>query len=135
MRFKQNYKRVENVSSSPMADIAFLLIIFFMVSAVFSVRKGIDFKIPQQEDESVTEEKAVLIDIAQEGQISINAQNVLLTGVKPLIKETSKQGRRGRVDVGTSGSPGLRRPKKKALLLGHLTGSKPAPSNPARPTR
>ena len=34
------------IPTSSMADIAFLLIIFFMVTAVFSATKGLAFRLP-----------------------------------------------------------------------------------------
>ena len=49
-----------------MADIAFLLIIFFMVTAVFSATKGLELKLPsddEQENRQVEEEEAVFIHV------------------------------------------------------------------------
>ena len=37
------------IPTASMADIAFLLIIFFMVTAVFSATKGLDFALPKEE--------------------------------------------------------------------------------------
>jgi biopolymer transport protein ExbD len=39
------------IPSSSMADIAFLLIVFFMTTTVFSESIGIHFGLPQEQDE------------------------------------------------------------------------------------
>ena len=54
------------IPTASMADIAFLLIIFFMVTAVFSATKGLELKLPNDEDEQKTqveEEEAVFIHV------------------------------------------------------------------------
>jgi len=42
-----------SIPTSSMADIAFLLIIFFMVTSVFSATKGLEFVLPTDEPETV----------------------------------------------------------------------------------
>jgi biopolymer transport protein ExbD len=49
-----------------MADIAFLLIVFFMVTSVFSVTRGLEFQLPRnepQQPQDTTAEEAVHIHI------------------------------------------------------------------------
>ena len=40
----------EDIPTSSMADIAFLLIIYFMVTTTFTATRGLDFALPQEED-------------------------------------------------------------------------------------
>ena len=55
------------IPTSSMADIAFLLIIFFMVTAVFSATKGLEFMLPKDDNEAPPEsEEAVLTRTHQE---------------------------------------------------------------------
>ena len=65
MKFKRKEAPAE-IPTSSMADIAFLLIIFFMVTAVFSATKGLEFKLPSNEDDSKPPEteEAVFIKVA-----------------------------------------------------------------------
>ena len=49
MRIKRNNVD-EEIPTSSMADIAFLLIIYFMVTTTFAATRGIDFSLPQEED-------------------------------------------------------------------------------------
>ena len=57
-----------SIPSDSMADIAFLLIIFFMLTTTFSVNKGFDFGIPPLEQTSATDSESrpavtVIVDI------------------------------------------------------------------------
>jgi len=64
------------IPTSSMADIAFLLIIFFMVTAVFSATKGLDFKLPSNEDNDnpAESEEAVFIKVAADSSISVDCK-------------------------------------------------------------
>lgn len=57
-----------SIPTSSMADIAFLLIIFFMVTSVFSATKGLEFALPTDDHESVDREArdAVFIHVQAE---------------------------------------------------------------------
>jgi len=57
MKFKRK-KPDADIPMASMADIVFLLIIFFMLSTTFSVNKGFDFGIPPKEQESTTESES-----------------------------------------------------------------------------
>lgn len=64
------------IPTSSMADIAFLLIIFFMVTAVFSATKGLEFELPSDEDKQreTEQEEAVFIKIAPDGSILVDCK-------------------------------------------------------------
>jgi biopolymer transport protein ExbD len=63
------------IPTSSMADIAFLLIIFFMVTAVFSATKGLDFKLPKAEENAPPdEEEAVFIKVAPDESITVDCK-------------------------------------------------------------
>lgn len=55
-----------SIPTSSMADIAFLLIIFFMVTTVFSATKGIELKFPDTEEPDPEPESAVFIEVRPE---------------------------------------------------------------------
>lgn len=64
-------KESPEIPTSSMADIAFLLIVFFMVTSVFSVTRGLEFQLPRQEPttQDQTPEEAVHIHIAKSGTL------------------------------------------------------------------
>ena len=57
-------KRLQEINASTMADIAFLLLVFFLVTTTIDVDKGITVKLPPWTDEPPPE-------------IDINERNVL----------------------------------------------------------
>jgi biopolymer transport protein ExbD len=71
------------IPTSSMADIAFLLIIFFMVTAVFSATKGLDFKLPSEETKppDTESEEAVFIKVAPDGSVEVDCKPMALEGI------------------------------------------------------
>lgn len=58
------------IPTSSMADIAFLLIVFFMITSVFAVTRGLEFQLPRDEPDQpqdATAEEAVHIQISASG--------------------------------------------------------------------
>jgi len=63
------------IPTASMADIAFLLIIFFMVTAVFSATKGLDFKLPKDDNTAPPEkEDAVFIKVNPDSSLSVDCK-------------------------------------------------------------
>ncbi len=78
MKLKRR-EQISEIPTSSMADIAFLLIIFFMVTAVFSATKGLDFKLPKEEEQKETEEEeAVFIQVAADGSVTVDCKPMQL---------------------------------------------------------
>ena len=73
LRFRRAPRTQAFVPTASMADIAFLLIIFFMVTAEFSVRKGMVFSVSAKgaiSNESPDDALVVALDAA--GHLSLN---------------------------------------------------------------
>jgi biopolymer transport protein ExbD len=70
-----------------MADIAFLLLIFFMVSTVFVRYRGLSLRLPQAEvtEEIKTRRNITHIWVARDGKIAIDDLIVDLGSVGPMI--------------------------------------------------
>jgi biopolymer transport protein ExbD len=71
------------IPTASMADIAFLLIIFFMVTAVFSATKGLDFALPKEEQQppDTDQEEAVFIKVAPDGSLTVDCKPMELGGI------------------------------------------------------
>jgi len=67
MKIKREKEKPE-IPTASMADIAFLLIVFFMITSVFSVTRGLEFQLPRQDQVAEsTPEEAVHIRIEPAG--------------------------------------------------------------------
>jgi biopolymer transport protein ExbD len=78
----------DEIPTSSMADIAFLLIIYFMVTTTFAATRGIDFALPKEEDTPpmIEKEEAVLIEIQPTDQLLVDGQPMQLDKVLDYLK-------------------------------------------------
>ena len=77
------------IPTASMADVAFLLIIFFLVASFYSVTRGIQFSLPKHEAEAFTvePEAAVLIEVAASGTLTVDQRPMRLADVQPYLRE------------------------------------------------
>jgi len=86
MNFERNQKIESNVPTSSMADIAFLLLIFFMVTTIFKMEDGLNVTLPRAETAQKQErEKIMHIWIDAGGRISINDKIVDVLQVEDIL--------------------------------------------------
>ena len=90
MRFRRNSGVDAEVPNSSMSDIAFLLLIFFMVTTAFAARKGIDFRLPgtseEEQELDKKELKAITIKVMASGRMVVNGQPMNLSEIQPFLK-------------------------------------------------
>lgn len=62
------------IPTASMADVAFLLIIFFLVASFYSVTRGIQFSLPKHDEAALTAEPdaATLIEVAANGALTVD---------------------------------------------------------------
>ena len=86
MKLKRGSVNDETPTAS-MADIAFLLIIYFMVTTTFAATRGIDFSLPQEDNSPlVDKEESVLIEIQPGGVLLVDNKPLPLDGVLEYLK-------------------------------------------------
>lgn len=80
-----------------MADIAFLLIVYFMVTTTFAATRGLDFALPKDDDTPpiVEKEDSVLIDIQSDGRLIVDQKpmelNEILEYLGPKLANNPKK--------------------------------------------
>jgi len=90
-------KPSDEIPTSSMADIAFLLIIYFMVTTTFAATRGLDFALPKDDDNPpiVEKEDSVLIDIQPSGQLLVDQKtmtaNEIVGYLKPKLENNPKK--------------------------------------------
>jgi biopolymer transport protein ExbD len=72
------------IPTASMADVAFLLIIFFLVASFYSVTRGIQFSLPKHDEAALTAEPeaAVLIEIATTGALTVDSRAMPLADLR-----------------------------------------------------
>ena len=75
------------IPTASMADVAFLLIIFFLVASFYSVTRGIQFSLPKHDEAALTAEPeaAVLIEIASTGALTVDSKPMPIGELKGYI--------------------------------------------------
>jgi len=89
----------EAVPMASMADIAFLLIIFFMVTSVFSVDRGLLIELPQTAVQESVDLREIVLSISADGAILADGKPVALTELGPYVGAARTQNPRRPVVV------------------------------------
>ena len=87
--FKLGRKAADDeIPTASMADIAFLLIVYFMVTTTFTATRGLDFALPKEDDAPpvVEKEESVLIEIRPDGGLVVDQKTMRLEDVIDYLK-------------------------------------------------
>ena len=69
-----------------MADIAFLLIIFFMITLTFPASQGLDLGMPEEENERTVElVESVLVQVLPGGELRVDQRQMMLADLLPYL--------------------------------------------------
>jgi biopolymer transport protein ExbD len=87
MRIARRVLAVE-IPTASMADVAFLLIIFFLVASFYSVTRGIQFSLPRHDDAALVAapEAAVLIEVAADGALTVDRRPLRLAALQDYLR-------------------------------------------------
>lgn len=94
MKFPRQRQEEVNVNLTPLIDVVFLLLIFFMVSTTFTKETHLEVDLPEANgDKTVSEQQILEIVITDEGHYSVNGKPLVNTQAETLrraLKELSK---------------------------------------------
>ena len=76
------------IPTSSMADVAFLLIIFFLVASFYSVTRGVQFSLPRHDEATVNvePEASVLVEVAADGSLQVDGRSMRLDDVRGYLQ-------------------------------------------------
>lgn len=87
MKIGGNRKEDLDVNVTPLIDVVFLLLIFFMVSTTFQRESEIEITLPQAVvDAAPTDEFVMQVTVDREGTYYVNGQRVINTKLESLKK-------------------------------------------------
>lgn len=86
MRFERQRREEVSVNLTPLIDVVFLLLIFFMVSTTFTKESHLEIDLPEVTEHEPTEAVAEVIEVVvnEEGQYSVNGKPLVNTQEKTL---------------------------------------------------
>ena len=78
-----------DVNVTPLLDIVFIMLIFFIVTATFLRERGLDVRTPEDSDETQSvPPPALLLAVQEDGFVRVNNVRVIDPGsVKPVVQE------------------------------------------------
>jgi len=76
-------------SASAMSDIAFLLLIFFLVTTIFALERGIPMLLPGQKSDNVKVKRKNIMTVKAfaNGSVTIDDDPVKVSGIRPIVEE------------------------------------------------
>ena len=74
------------VDMTPMLDIVFIMLIFFIVTATFVNERGLDVTRPDSDDPPETQTMTILVSISQAGTISMEGRDVDVRAVRANVE-------------------------------------------------
>jgi len=90
-----NIKKKEIASeifTGSMADISFLLIIYFMITSAFSATRGLDFALPEETDTpEIKQEDSIEVHVLPGGSIEVDKDPMPIDGLLPYILDKLQQ--------------------------------------------
>ena len=88
MGFLNKHREEPRVDLTPMVDVVFLLLIFFMISTTFVESPGISIKLPESSSQTIDREpKEIKVYLSQEGDIYHGEKKISIDDFRGLLAE------------------------------------------------
>ena len=96
-------RKVDEVNSSSMADIAFLLLVFFLVTTTISMDKGINIILPAEgSNKDVNTEDIINVVLAADGSIVFDEKLKKIYEIKSLVENEIRKNKNMIFSIKTS---------------------------------
>lgn len=89
MKFRKSLADTEEVSDinvSPLIDMVFILLIFFIVTTVFVEETGVEVDKPQAASAVQLEKNSILIAVTAKGEVVYGGREIGIAGVRPMVR-------------------------------------------------
>jgi biopolymer transport protein ExbD len=87
MKFRRNESSVDNIDVSPLIDMVFILLIFFMVTTTFVKDMKLDLNRPSASSASMIKDKVIRVYIDQDREVYIDNQPVKVWALQGKLRE------------------------------------------------
>jgi biopolymer transport protein ExbD len=87
MRYREKKESIQDINISPLIDMVFILLIFFMVSTTFVKDMKLDLNRPAASSSSTASTKAIRLYIDSQGEIYLDGEPVRVWVVQSRIRD------------------------------------------------
>ncbi len=93
MKFTRRSRVSEEIPNSSLSDIAFLLLIFFMVSTVFAIEEGLLLQLPSQEGvvKKIARKNIMRISVYPDGNVTIDDEPVTVDVIRGRVEQATAE--------------------------------------------
>lgn len=98
-RNRQGDDAENEVNLTPMIDIVFIMLIFFIVTTSFVKESGIDIRRPTAQTGETQERASILVGVRENGEIWVDQRNVDIRALRASIERLHAQNPQGTVVV------------------------------------
>lgn len=82
-----NEESISGIDLSPLLDVVFILLIFFIVSTVFVRESGVNVDKPESVTAKELERTSILIAITRNGEVVYDGSNIGVGGVRATVEQ------------------------------------------------
>lgn len=83
----QDSDEIEEINISPLIDMVFILLIFFIVTTVFVEESGVGVDRPQSASASMSESESLIFEVDARGQVILDGKEIGVAGVRALVRD------------------------------------------------
>ena len=98
-RHSKQESAAESVNMTPLIDMVFILLIFFLVTASFTKESGIDVDRPTAQTAVREEQGSMIIGVSKNGEIWIDNQQIEMRSVRAHVEHIHAQNPEGTVII------------------------------------
>ena len=84
-------EEISEINISPLIDMVFILLIFFIVTTTFVEETGVEVDKPQAASAASLDKNSVLLAVTAEGHVVYGGEQIGVAGVRPLVKRMTDQ--------------------------------------------
>ncbi|MFQ5660698.1 MAG: ExbD/TolR family protein [Gammaproteobacteria bacterium] len=88
-----------NINLTPLIDMVFILLIFFLVTSSFTKEAGIEVSRPTAQSAERQEHASIIIAVSKDGKIWLDNQNIDIRSVRPQIESLHAQNPEGTIII------------------------------------
>ena len=90
--FQEEDNESSEINMSPLIDVVFILLIFFIVTTTFVEETGVEVNKPQAISAEQLQKESIMIAITADGQIVYGGRNIGTAGLRPLVERLLSRG-------------------------------------------
>jgi biopolymer transport protein ExbD len=84
-------EEITDINISPLIDMVFILLIFFIVTTTFVEETGIEVDKPSAASATALDKNSILLAVTAKGQVVYGGEEIGVGGVRPLVKRLVEQ--------------------------------------------